>query len=185
MREKDSNDRERTGSSAADFAGFGRHGLDRSSTAILAAAARADRPVRPSWALVLFICLVRPLHGGAEPGPGPDALRRLPRHRAAAGPALGESVLRQEGDLAPGAELRDRASEGERRRRQSDRDRRGRGVAGRRHASRRSSRSTTTRTSFTSSRESALRNLATQYTYDSHGEGEKSLRGNTSRSPIS
>ena len=27
--------------------------------------------------------------------------------------------------------------------------------------------------------ESALRNLATQYTYDSHGEGEKSLRGNT------
>ena len=27
--------------------------------------------------------------------------------------------------------------------------------------------------------ESALRNLATQYTYDSHGEHEKSLRGNT------
>jgi len=27
--------------------------------------------------------------------------------------------------------------------------------------------------------ESALRNLATQYTYDSHGDGEKSLRGNT------
>src|SRR5688572_28112073 len=27
--------------------------------------------------------------------------------------------------------------------------------------------------------ESALRNLATQYTYDSHGEAEKSLRGNT------
>lgn len=27
--------------------------------------------------------------------------------------------------------------------------------------------------------ESALRNLATQYTYDSHGEGEKGLRGNT------
>ena len=27
--------------------------------------------------------------------------------------------------------------------------------------------------------ESALRNLATQYTYDSHGEQEKSLRGNT------
>jgi hypothetical protein len=26
--------------------------------------------------------------------------------------------------------------------------------------------------------ESALRNLATQYTYDSHAEGEKSLRGN-------
>ena len=54
-------------------------------------------------------------------------------HRQDARAALGEPVLHEEADLAARAQLRERAAEGQRQRRQPDRDRRGRRLAGRRH----------------------------------------------------
>ena len=54
-------------------------------------------------------------------------------HGQAAGPALGEPALHEEADLAADPQLRERAPEGQRQRRQSDRDCRGRRLARRRH----------------------------------------------------
>ncbi len=74
-----------------------------------------------------------PLRGQPERRQGAAVLRRLRRHRQAPRTALGEPALHEEADFAARPKLRELASQGQRQRGQSDRDRCGRRVAGRRH----------------------------------------------------
>ena len=77
------------------------------------------------------------LHGSlrrqSQRRPCAAAVRRLRRHGEDAGAALGQPPLHQAAHLAARAELRERPAEGERPRRQPDRDCRCRGVEGRRY----------------------------------------------------
>ena len=85
-----------------------------------------------SLALVLNAFLFdRPLRRQPERGPAccsSSATTRAPSRTP--GPALGEPALHEEAHLAAHPQLRERAPEGQRQRRQSDRDRRGRRLAG-------------------------------------------------------
>ena len=74
-----------------------------------------------------------PVHGQPERRQGAAVVWPLHRHGQDAGPALRQPALRQEAHLDARAQLRKRPPEGERPRRQPDRDRRGGGVEGRRH----------------------------------------------------
>ena len=82
---------------------------------------------------VRHVPAVRAVHGAPEPGQGAAAVRPVPRHREGAGAALGEPASDEEGGVAARAQLRELAPQGQRQRRQPDRDRRGRGVEGRRN----------------------------------------------------
>ena len=75
----------------------------------------------------------RGLRGEPERGARAAILRALRGHGPRPGPALGQSVLHEAPDLAAGAQLRDRALQGERHRRQPDRDGGGRGLEGGRY----------------------------------------------------
>ena len=73
------------------------------------------------------------LHRRPQRGAGAAAVRRLRRHRPDARTALGEPALHQAQGLDPRPQLRVGQAQGQRHRRQPDRDCRGRGVARRRH----------------------------------------------------
>ena len=101
-----------------------------------------------------------------ERGPRPDVLRQVHRHGEDVRPALGEPVHQQERGLAARPQLRDREDQGQRHRRQPDRDRRRRRLA---------RASTPRRPSFDVENyheyvqiqaEAAVRNLAMHHPYD-------------------
>ena len=79
------------------------------------------------------LSLCRLVRRESERGKGPAAVRRLRRDGAHSRAALGESLLHEEADFAARAQLRERAPQGQRQRRQPDRNRRRRRLAGRRH----------------------------------------------------
>ena len=94
---------------------------------------RAQRRVQPRLG-VLGPGPDRLLRRAAQRGQGAAAVRQLRRHgegRRACGGSTRST--RKQRDLAARPQLRDRQAQGERPRRQPDRDRRGRGVAGRGH----------------------------------------------------
>ena len=75
----------------------------------------------------------RPVRRQPERGQGAAAVREIRRHARSAGPALREPALSQAPHLAARPQLRERQAEGQRPRRQSDRDCRRRRLEGRRH----------------------------------------------------
>ncbi len=90
------------------------------------------------FSVATFVSSVLPRAGHVqrqpERGPRPPAVRQeVRRHGEDARPAVGQSVLHEAARVAAHPQLRDRASEGERSRRQPDRDRRGRRLARCRH----------------------------------------------------
>ena len=93
---------------------------------------RRDHPHRPR--LHRRLRRLRRAHPGQpQRGPRPRLRRPLRRHRARAGPPLGQPVHRRTEDLGPRPQLRDREAQGQRPRRQPDRDRGDRRLEGHRH----------------------------------------------------
>ena len=75
----------------------------------------------------------RPVHVAAQRSGDPEALRPLRRHRPHRGPALGQPVLCETQDQPARAQPQHGDAQSQRQARQPDGDRRGRGVARRRH----------------------------------------------------
>ena len=83
--------------------------------------------------VVVLILFARPHAGQPQRAPRDHVRGPLCRHRARAGPPLGQPVHAAATGVRPRAQLRDRPAEGQRQRRQPHRDRGHRGVAGHGH----------------------------------------------------